>query len=155
MPEPLDERRFVAGFVMWKLYHNKCFARRKSAKHGKHIQLSSLPTGLTPGRGDPIYMAREMNGKTVKIFKSTGDDHVCALLDDDAIKAGLDLCNYYLKNVGLPLLDKSFHEMIEEKKAEEKREEYHKLTDKEKRNKEYLERMKKWMKDEGLSNQTS
>lgn len=87
-----------------------------------------------------------MNGKLVKIFKSTGHDHICALIDDDAVKVGLELCNYYRKQVKLPLLDRLFREIVEEARKGVKTETYRKLTDKEKRNKKFLEDLKKWGK---------
>ncbi len=154
--QPTVDNRFVAGFILNKLYQGRCYARRKSSKHGKHIRLSSLPTGLLPEKGDAIFVAKQLNGNLIKIFKATGDDHVCALLDNDAVEAGLVLCNYFRQQVRLPPLDRMFREALQQAQKEEaKEEEYRKLTDKEKRNKEYLERVKKWAVDEGLASQSS
>lgn len=151
--EPIDDERFVAGFVLNKLYRQRCYARKKTGKHMGHIRLSSLPTGMPPGHVDVEHVARSMNGKLILIFKNEGVDQICAYIDKEIVEVGLPICNYYLTHVKLPPLDKRFRELIELTPAEEKERGYRKLSEKEKRNKEYLERVKKWMQDQGLTNQ--
>ena len=146
----LHDERFVAGFILNKLYLDRCYARRKSNKHGKHIQLSRLPTGLLPGKGDALSVARRLDGQLIKIFKANPDEHVCALIDNDAVEAGLPICNYYREKVGLPPLDRRFQEMAlgggtGEDGGDGRDEGYRKPTEKEKRNREYLEKVKESM----------
>ncbi|MGA2199366.1 MAG: hypothetical protein ABSG45_05455 [Nitrososphaerales archaeon] len=151
--EPDDS--YVAGFILNKLYYQRCFARRKGAKHGKHIQLSSLQSGLPPGTGNAIKLAEKMDGVTIKIFKSTNDDHVCALIDEDAIALGLPTCNYFRERTGQKPFGKDFKEMVEAQQGEAKKDEFRKLTEKEKRNKAWREKTEQWWGDKDLSNQAS
>jgi hypothetical protein len=159
-PDMYDER-FVAGFILNKLYLDRCYARRKSHKHGKHIQLSRLPTGLPLGRGDALSVARRLDGQLIKIFKANPDEHVCALIDNDAVEAGLRICNYYREKVGLPPLDRRFQEMAldgggpGEGGGGGRKEQYQKLTEKERRNREYLEKVKEWTSDSAAVSQSS
>lgn len=154
LPEKIDfseDERFAAGFVLNKLYNLRLFARRGNITHGKHTELANMPKGYPPeGRGEILPACRRMNGKHILIFKSTGEDHVCALLEEDALVAGLELCNHYRKKVGLRPLDRSFREAVEELPKDSGAGEHRKLTDKEKRNKEYLARIKKMMEERGL-----
>ena len=140
----------AAGFVLNKLYTLKCFAKRGNIRHGRHTELTNMPKGYLPEcRGLVISVCRRMNNKLVLIFKSTGEDHICALNEEDALKVGLEICNRYRKKVELPPLDRCFKEILTSGHDEAKS---HKaMTEKEKRNREYLERTKKWMADQGLS----
>ena len=90
-----------------------------------------------------------MKNRLVLIFRSTREDHICALNEDEAIAEGLDLCNRYRSTVGLPPLNRFFEEDISrapKRPPDSKRE-----SDKERRSREYYEKMKKWMDEEGLS----
>ncbi|MDG6921112.1 MAG: hypothetical protein JRN59_06255 [Nitrososphaerota archaeon] len=157
----VHDERFVAGFILNKLYLDRCYARRKSHKHGKHIQLSRLPTGLPPGKGDALSVARRLDERLIKIFKANPDEHVCALIDNDAVEVGLPICNYYRERVGLPPLNRRFQEMAMggggpgEGGGDMRDERYRRLTEKEKRNREYLEKVKKWMGDSAAVSQPS
>jgi hypothetical protein len=152
-----NEDRFLAGFILNKLYTERRFARKSTGQHRGHIRLTSLRTSLPPGHGDVERIARRMNKRLVLIFKNEGTDQICAYIDKDAVEEGLPLCNYYRTSpeVKLPPLDKTFKEMLEHAPVEEeKKEEPRKLTEKEKRNKAYLERTKKIMNELGLSSQS-
>jgi hypothetical protein len=154
-PEEFDEERFAAGFILNKLYTLRCFARKGNISHGKHTELLNMPKGFPRGflkRGeDLVSVCRRMNGQLVLIFKSTGEDHICALLGGDAAKRGLELCNYYREKVGLPPLGDTFTEILRSAPEVREPEKYHRLTAKEKRNLEYRKGVEKWMKDEGLA----
>ena len=155
--QPINEDQFIAGFILNKLFTERRFARWSTGKHRGHIRLTSLPTGLPPGYGDVERIARRMNGRLVLIFKNEGVDQICAYIDKEAVAEGLPICNYYRTSpkVKLRPLDRRFQEMLEQAPVEEeKKEEYHKLTEKERRNKEYLEKTKKIMDDLGLSSQS-
>ena len=66
------------------------------------------------------------------------------------LRRALELCNRYRKDVGLLPLNRFFEEDLgpapQEKPEESKRE-----SDKERRSREYREKMKKWMDEQGLS----
>ena len=154
--EPIDEERFVAGFILNKLYRQKRFARKRTGKHMGHIRLTSLHTGMPPGHMDVESVARKMNRQFVWIFPNEGEDQICAYIDKEIVEVGLPICNYYCEKVKIPKLDKLFREMLEEEeKKEEGKEDYRKLSEKEKRSREWYEKSKKWMEDQGLSNQSS
>jgi hypothetical protein len=133
--EDIDEERFVAGFVLNKLYTLRCFARKGS--HGKHTELLNIPKGfpkgLLKGAVGVISTCRRMNGNLVIIFKSTYEDHVCALIEANAIRAGLLLCNYYRERVRLRPFDDSLREVIEDAREDKKEEDYRKLSEEEER----------------------
>ena len=145
-----DEEEAAAGFVLNKLYTLKCFARRNNLRHGRHTELRNMQKGYPPDkRGDVNSACQRMKNRLVLIFRSTGEDHICALNEDEAIAEGLELCNRYRRSVGLPPLNRFFeeeHQRAQEQPAQPKRE-----SDKEKRSKEYYERMKKWMDDQRFS----
>lgn len=154
MPEGIefdDDERYAAGFVLNKLYTLRLYARRGNVKHGKHTELANMPKGLPPdARGAIIPVCRRMNGKLVLIFKSTSDDHICALLEDEAIALGRELCNSYRKKHGLPPIDRFFKEVTEDIPQEDVPKEQRKLSDKEKRNREYLRKVEEWRRGQGL-----
>ena len=154
MPERMyfgEDEKFAAGFILNKLYNLRLFARRGNTAHGKHTELANMSKGYPPERrGEISPVCRRMNGRQILIFKSTGEDHVCALLEEDALVAGLELCNHYRKRVGLRPLDRSFKEVIEELPKDSGAGAHRKLTEKERRNKEYLERIRKMMEEQGL-----
>lgn len=143
------KKRFVAGFILNKLYTLRCFARKGS--HGKHTELLNVPKGfpknLLKGEGDVISRCRKMNGQLVWIFKSTREDHICALIGGDATTIGLRLCNYYREKVGLRPFDSFFREIVDDAPSGKEDKRYHKLSEKEKRNAAYREKVAKWMED--------
>ena len=145
-----DEEEAAAGFVLNKLYTLKCFAKGNNLTHGRHTELKNMQKGYPPDkRGHVNSACQRMKNRLVLIFRSTREDHICALNEDEAIAEGLELCNRYRSNVGLPPLNRFFEEdrqPAQEQSSAPKRE-----SDKEKRSREYYERMKKWMDDQGLS----
>lgn len=144
-----NEERYAAGFVLNKLYTLRCFAKRKNIRHGRHTQLANMQKGYPPDmRGLINPVCQKMNDKLVLIFKSTGEDHICALNEDDAIEVGLQICNYYRKKSGLPQLNRFFKEMQEKESRDPVKKDYRKPSEKERRNREYLEKVKKWMQDQ-------
>jgi hypothetical protein len=145
-----DEEEVAAGFVLNKLYTMKCFARRNNLRHGRHTELRNMQKGYPPDKRGLVNSAcQRMKNRHVLIFRSTGEDHICALNEEEAIAEGLELCNKYREGVGLPPLNRFFEEYrgpTQEQPPSSKRE-----SDKEKRSREYYEKVKKWMNDEGMS----
>jgi hypothetical protein len=145
-----SEEETAAGFVLNKLYTLKCFAKRDNLRHGRHTELSNMQKGYPPDKRGYVNSAcQRMKNKLVLIFRSTGEDHICAMNEDEAIAEGLELCNRYRKGVSLPPLNRFFeedHGPAREQPPETKRE-----SDKERRSREYYERTKKWMDEQGLS----
>jgi hypothetical protein len=147
---PNDEEEAAAGFVLNKLYTLKCFAKRNNLRHGRHTELRNMQKGYPPDkRGHVNSACQRMKNKLVLIFPSTGEDHICALNEDEAIAEGLELCNRYRDSVSLPPLNRYFEE--EHKPSQEEPSGPKRESDKERRSREYYERMKKWMDDQGLS----
>jgi len=128
----------------------KCFAKRNNLRHGRHTELKNMQKGYPPDkRGHVNSACQRMKNRLVLIFRSTGEDHICALNEDEAIAQGLELCNKYRSGVGLPPLNRFFEEArgpAQRQPPDGRRE-----SDKESRSREYYERMKKWMDDEDLS----
>ena len=145
-----DDEEAAAGFVLNKLYTLKCFAKRNNLRHGRHTELSNMQKGYPPDRRGQVNSAcQRMKSRLVLIFRSTGEDHICALNEDEAIAEGLELCNRYRSSVGLPPLNRFFEE--ERRPAQDQPSEQKRESDKERRSREYYEKMKKWMDDQGLS----
>jgi len=90
-----------------------------------------------------------MKNRLVLIFHSTGEDHICALNEEEAIAEGLELCNGYRSSVSLPPLNRFFEE--ERGQARERPPDARRESDKERRSREYYKKMKKWIDDAGLS----
>lgn len=147
---PDDEEEAAAGFVLNKLYTLKCFAKRNNLRHGRHTELKNMQKGYPPDkRGHVNSACQRMKNRLVLIFHSTGEDHICALNEDEAIAEGLELCNRYRSSVGLPPLNRFFeeeHQPPQERPPGPKRE-----SDKERRSRKYYEKMKKWMDDQGFT----
>ena len=144
------EEETAAGFVLNKLYTLKCFAKRNNLRHGRHTELSNMQKGYLPDKRGYVNSAcQRMKNRLVLIFRSTGEDHICALNEDDAIAEGLELCNKYRKGVGLPPLNRFFEE--DRNPAQEKPPPAKRESDKERRSREYYEKTKKWMDEQGLS----
>lgn len=144
------EEELAAGFVLNKLYTMKCFARRNNLRHGRHTELRNMQKGYPPHKRGCVNSAcQRMKNRLVLIFRSTGEDHICALLEEESITEGLELCNKYRESVGLPPLDRFFEESrapaVEEPPAAKPE------SEKERRSREYYERVRKWMEDEGVS----
>ncbi len=146
-----EDDEFAAGFILNKLYTMKCFGRVGNKSHNRHTELANMPKSFPRNRGIIVPTCYRMRNILVMIFKSNGEDHICALHEEDAMVIGLALCNKYRAKVGLPPLDK----FLKESKplAEEtKKTEWVPLTDKEKRTKAYYEEnIKKWIGEKGLS----
>jgi hypothetical protein len=145
-----SDELYIQGFILNKLYTFRFFGKRGNITHGGHTELANIPKGYPPKyKGMVFSVAKEMNGKYVLIFKSTGSDHICALNEDDAIQEGLKICNSYRTKVGLNPLSRRFEEMKKPEPIDESKEEkiYHKLSEKEKRAKAWLE---KWKKEQGV-----
>lgn len=145
-----EEEEAAAGFVLNKLYALKCFAKRNNLTHGKHTELKNMQKGYPPDkRGHVNSACQRMKNRLVLIFRSTREDHICALNEDEAIAEGLELCNKYRSSVGLPSLNRFFEE--EPQPARERLPEPGRESDKERRSREYYKKMKKWMNDQDLS----
>jgi hypothetical protein len=145
-----DEEETAAGFVLNKLYTLKCFAKRNNLRHGRHTELKNMQKGYPPDKRRHVNSASQrMKNRLVLIFRSTGEDHICALNEDEAIAEGLELCNRYRSSVGLPPLNRFFEE--DRRPAQKPAPGPKRESDKERRSREYYERMKKWMDDQGLS----
>jgi hypothetical protein len=128
----------------------KCFAKRNNLRHGRHTELKNMQKGYPPDkRGHVNSACQKMKNRLVLIFRSTGDDHICALNEDEALAEGLELCNRYRSSAGLPPLNRFFLEdtagQTQEQPSEQERE-----SDKERRSREYYEKMKEWMDDKDL-----
>ncbi len=145
------EEEVAAGFVLNKLYTLKCFARRNNLRHGRHTELKNMQKGYPPDKRGYVNSAcQRMKNRFVLIFRSTGEDHICALIEEEAIAKGLGLCNMYRSTVGLPPLNRFFEE--DREPAQELPPDAGRESDKERRSGEYYEKMKKWIDDkEGLS----
>jgi hypothetical protein len=145
-----DDEEAAAGFVLNKLYTLKCFAKRNNLRHGRHTELKNMQKGYPPDkRGHVNSACQRMKNRLVLIFHSTGEDHICALNEDEAIAEGLELCNKYRSSVGLPPLNRFFEE--DRRPAREQSPGPKRESDKERRSREYYERTKKWMDDQGFS----
>ena len=90
-----------------------------------------------------------MKNRLVLIFRSTGEDHICALIEEEAIDEGLELCNRYRSTVGLPPLNRFFEE--DREPAQEQPTDARRESAKERRSREFYEKLKKRMDDESLS----
>ncbi len=146
-----NDVKLAAGFVLNKLYTKRYFGKRNNKRHGRHTELANMHKGYPPDKGGFIKTAcDQMRGRLVLIFPSTGEDHICALYEDDAIKDGLEICNYFRKEKGLPPIDRYFKEMQEKKGGVLEKKTYRKLSEKEKRSKEYWEKIKKLGEDQNL-----
>lgn len=146
-----NDEKHAAGFILNKLYLWKKFGKRGNITHGGHTELANMQKGYPlDKRGAIRPSCQKMNGKLVLIFKSTGEDHICALYESDAIDVGLNICNYYRSTVGLPSLDNYFKEMRDIPKEVSEKKDYRKLTEKEKRTEKYRRGIEKWMKDNDL-----
>lgn len=144
------DEEVAAGFVLNKLYTLKCFAKRNNLRHGRHTELKNMQKGYPPDKRGHVNSACErMKNRLVLIFRSTGEDHICALNEDEAIAEGLELCNRYRNGVGLPSLNRFFEEDL--RTTQERPPETGRESDKERRSREYYEKTKKWMDDAGLS----
>ena len=145
-----DDEEAAAGFVLNKLYTLKCFAKSNNLRHGRHTELKNMQKGYPPDRRGHVNSAcQRMKNRLVLIFRSTGEDHICALDEDEAIAEGLELCNKYRSSVGLPPLNRFFEE--DRQPAQEPSSGRGRESDKERRSREYYEKMKKWMDDQGFS----
>ena len=109
-----EESRHIKGFILNKLYLGGYFSKRGRKHHGKHTSTNNLPRGYPQKhRGDFPQLAQELRREgLIMIFPSTGDEHVCAILDNETIETGLMICNAYRESVGLPPLDKRFREIV-------------------------------------------
>lgn len=144
------DEEVAAGFILNKLYMLKCFAKRNNLRHGRHTELKNMQKGYPPDkRGHVNSACQRMKNRLVLIFRSTGEDHICALNEDEAIAEGLELCNSYRRGVGLPPLNRFFEE--DRRPAKEQPPDTKRESDKERRSREYYEKTKKWMYDVGLS----
>jgi hypothetical protein len=146
------DEEFVAGYIMNKLYFHKYFGRKGNKSHNKHTEIINAGKGLPPEyRGKINKVCRKMAGVTVLLFKATGEDHICALVEKEAMAIGLPLANRYREAVGLHPLNEFLVE-IEDEPSVSKPASYTRLTDKERRSKEYYEKkIRKWADDKGLS----
>ena len=145
------EEELAAGFVLNKLYTLKCFAKRNNLRHGRHTELKNMQKGYPPDkRGHVNSACQRMKNRLVLIFRSTGEDHVCALNEDEALAKGLELCNKYRSSAGLPPLNRFFFEDVSVQ-SQEQPSEHRRESDKERRSREYYEKMRKWMDDKDLS----
>ena len=145
------DEAFAAGFVLNKLYTMKCFGRQGNKKHNRHTELANMPKSFPGDRGMVISVCRRMNNVLILIFKSSGEDHICALHEVEAMKMGLGLCNDYRAKVELRPLDEYLKE-AKPSPQEEKPAAYVPLTDKEKRSRDFYEKnIKKWIDQNGLS----
>ncbi len=103
----------IAGFILNKLYLGHYFAKPGNLKHGKHTEVDNMPKGYdTKQRGKFKRVIDDLKKQgLVLVFKSTGSEHICAILTNEAIERGLKLCNAYRKLVELPPLDRQFKEL--------------------------------------------
>ncbi len=109
-----------------------------------------MQKGYPPDKRGYVNSAcQRMKNRLVLIFHSTGEDHICALNEEEAIAEGLELCNRYRSRVSLPPLNRFFEE--ERGQARERPPDARRESDKERRSREYYKKMKKWIDDAGLS----
>jgi len=143
------EEELAAGFVLNKLYTLKCFARRNNLRHGRHTESKNMQKGYPPDKRGYVNSAcQRMKNRLVLIFRSTGEDHICALIEEEAIAEGLELCNRYRSTVGLPPLNRFFQE--DREPAQEQPPDARRESDKERRSREYYEKLRKRIGDESL-----
>ncbi|SRR6266705_3382901 len=143
------EEEVAAGFVLNKLYTLKCFARRNNLRHGRHTESKNMQKGYPPDKRGYVNSAcQRMKNRLVLIFRSTGEDHICALIEEEAIAEGLELCNRYRSTVGLPPLNRFFQE--DREPAQEQPPDARRESDKERRSREYYEKLRKRIGDESL-----
>lgn len=129
-----NDIKLAAGFVLNKLYTKRYFGRRNNKRHGRHTELANMQKGYPPDKGGFIKTAcDQMRGKMVLIFPSTGEYHICALLEDDAIRRGLEICNYYRREYELPPLDMDLGEIQEKRTEVSEKKTYRKLREKRKK----------------------
>lgn len=104
----------IRGFILNKLYIGHYWIKPRKRPR-RHTSVKNIPKGYTlkyrgtfPGHID--WLRR--NG-LVTCFPHHGDSehHICAILDDNTIDRGLEICNKYRLSVGLPDLDDQFREI--------------------------------------------
>lgn len=104
----------IRGFILSKLYTYGLFGRSSTGLHHGHTSVDNLPKGYPPEhRGKFPKLVKRMKRRAeqlIIVFPSTGEDHVCANLDQ--VERGLMLCNKYREAVKLPPLDRQFREVV-------------------------------------------
>lgn len=103
MSARFDDEDIVAGFILNKLYLGRYFGKRRNIKHGRHTEVTNMQKGYPPqhrGLFKKVIKFLENIGLVIT-FPSTGEDHICAILDDEVIERGLPICNKYRLAVGL------------------------------------------------------
>jgi len=147
------EEEYAAGFVLNKLYTLKYFGRAGNISHNGHTQLTNMMKSFPKDRrGTILKVCDRMKNRLVLIFKSDGEDHICALHETESMRVGLIIANNFRKQVGLPPLDKFLKEADETLPVQPTSIVYVPLTDKERRSKVYYEKnIKKWVDHEGLT----
>ena len=107
-PTKLEEGHpeHIKGFILNKLYVSGYFAKQGKKHHGKHTNVKNLPKGYpNKYRGSFSKIVKELKkAGLILVFPSTGEYHVCAILDPNLVDVGLKLVNAYRLSVGLPTL---------------------------------------------------
>lgn len=108
-----DGDDIIAGFILNKLYLGHYFAKPGNFKHGRHTEVDNMPKGYnSKHRGAFKKVINDLKKQgLVLVFKSTGSEHICAILTNEAVERGLKLCNAYRKLVELQPLDRQFKEL--------------------------------------------
>ncbi len=117
-----DEPRIVQGFIIYKLWMLKCWARG-GQQHAKHIDLENdLPTNYPAQfRTNVLHEAEELNRNgLIRIWPSSGRKAVAAVPSKPALEAALPLVNAYLKAVGEDPIEGDIREVISGKRSERK-----------------------------------
>jgi hypothetical protein len=105
----------IRGFILNKLYTLGLWGRRSSGVHHGHTNVDNLRKGYPQKYRDkfPKIIKRMKSNaqQLIMVFPSTGEEHVCANLDQ--VEQGLILCNKYREAVGLPPLNEQFKEVMQ------------------------------------------
>jgi len=122
-PKPArDDPKIIQGFIIYKLWMLKCWARG-GQQHAKHIDLENdLPTNYPAQyRGNILDEAEELNRKgLIRIWPSAGRKAVAADPSKQALEAAIPLVNAYLRSVGEDPIEGDIREVLTGKRSEEK-----------------------------------
>jgi hypothetical protein len=112
------EPHHIKGFILNKLYLGGFFAKQGKGHHGKHTSIDNLAKGynIKYRGGFPKIIQELKKDGFILIFPSSGEKHVCAILDAQKIERGLVFVNEFRNDVGLLPLGPKFREVADRKK---------------------------------------